>query len=163
MNDCGKLARLLTPKARILIAPYGIRGVADDQEYRDQLRRMDVDIIAYQDGVGCHHASAFDTPWMYSRLARIHQDVPNIELWADMETFSLERGSLTPALFPRIQAQMEGISPFVKTILIFRYQDVMANWPAQATGQRAENPLLHRYRAWLKKNHPLSPETGSVR
>lgn len=157
--DCNKLARELTPKARTLIAPYGTRRVADDEEYRKQLRALDVDIIAYQDEVGCHRVGAFDNPWVYRRLRRIHDDVPKVKLWADMETFSLPK--FVPAPFARVRTQIEGLSPFVDTILIYRYQSTLAptesstpsNWPAA-------NVLYRDYRAWLLKNHP--PGKASV-
>ncbi len=154
--DCSKLAHELTPKARTLIAPYGTRCVADDEEYRRQLRAIDVDIIAYQDEVGCHRVGAFDDPWVYRRLRKIHDDVPRVKLWADMETFSLPK--FTPAPFARVRTQIEGLSPFVDTILIYRYQGTLAptessttsNWPAA-------NVLYRDYRDWLLKNHPRPP------
>ena len=52
VNTSSRLARQLTPHARILIAPYGTHLAVPDEKYVRQWAALDVDIIAYQNEVG---------------------------------------------------------------------------------------------------------------
>ena len=58
VNGCGREARRLTPRSKILIAPFGTNTAVSDDKYARQLERLDVDIIAYQDEVGQQRISA---------------------------------------------------------------------------------------------------------
>src|SRR5579863_8633655 len=46
VNTCSRLARNLTPNAKVMIAPYGTRVAKPDDKYVSQLDAMDVDIVA---------------------------------------------------------------------------------------------------------------------
>ncbi len=48
-----KQARILTPAAVLFMSPYGTRSAVNDSTFVGQLRTLDIDVIAYQDEVGC--------------------------------------------------------------------------------------------------------------
>lgn len=111
-------ARELTPNAKILISPYGIfNSNFNHPNYARQIGRLKVDIIAYQDEVGCVR-ERFPLPRLrenWKRLAAIHAGLP-IEMWANCENFTWERGTndrtsaLIPAAPERFRAQLEAAS-----------------------------------------------------
>ena len=107
-------ARELTPEAKIMISPYGIFiSDFDDPRYEQQISRLTVDIIAYQDEVGCvrekYPLTRLRENW--KKLRAIH-DKNGIEMWANCETFAWDRATndrtsaLIPAPFPRLLSQM---------------------------------------------------------
>ena len=53
VNACSREGRKLMPKAKTLIAPYGTNQAVCDDRFVRQLEQLDVDIVAYQDEVGC--------------------------------------------------------------------------------------------------------------
>ena len=77
---------------------------------------MNIDIIAYQDGVGVNHTALEDSARFYEILYKAHEKASRARLWADMELFYFEDGdggNLLPADFnKRIIRQMENISPY---------------------------------------------------
>ena len=92
-----KKAKALTPDKKTLISPYGI-GLSDfdNPEYEKQLAKLKVDIIAYQDEVGCVR-DKFMLPRLkktWKRLRDIHNRL-NIEMWANCETFTWNREPTT--------------------------------------------------------------------
>lgn len=114
VNALTARARELTPDARIMISPYGIfNSDFDDPRYEQQIARLKVDIIAYQDEIGCvrerYPLTRLRENW--KRLRAIH-DKTGIEMWANCESFAWEEGTndrssaLIPAPFPRLLAQM---------------------------------------------------------
>ncbi|MBO7300137.1 MAG: DUF4434 domain-containing protein [Tidjanibacter sp.] len=118
VNALTERARELTPHAKILISPYGIfNSNFSHPDYARQIGRLKVDIIAYQDEVGCVR-ERFPLPRLrenWKRLAEIHANLP-IEMWANCENFTWERGTndrtsaLIPAAPERFVAQLEAAS-----------------------------------------------------
>lgn len=118
INSLVSRAKALTPGKRTMIAPYGIFGAAlDDHRFAEQLSRIDVDIVAYQDEVGCVR-ERFPMRRMkenFRKLGRMHQDL-DIEFWVDLEAFTWDRetnsrfSALIPAEFGRVLSQMAGAS-----------------------------------------------------
>jgi len=117
-NALTEKAKALTPGKKTLISPYGI-GLSefDDPEYEKQLAKLKVDIIAYQDEVGCVR-DKFMLPRLkktWQRLRDIHNRL-NIEMWANCETFTWEEGTndrtsaLIPAAYPRLLSQQVAAS-----------------------------------------------------
>ncbi len=159
VNECSALARSLTPSTKTLIAPYGTRVAVPDDFFVGQLEAMDVDIIAYQDEVGVQKSTSDETPAFYEGLRKAHDRVPKTALWADMEIFEFEgdvyRSALLPAPFDRVRRQIEAISPFVDTILVYQYQGMM-NKPGSSSfaGHPDSARLYSDYAAWLSENHP---------
>lgn len=81
-----------------MIAPYGIFGAQlDNPQFGAQLSKIDVDIIAYQDEVGCVR-ERFPMRRMkenFKRLGQIHKDL-GIVFWIDLETFTWDREATGP-------------------------------------------------------------------
>ncbi|MDR1742219.1 MAG: DUF4434 domain-containing protein [Dysgonamonadaceae bacterium] len=118
VNTLTDRARSLTPNAKILISPYGIcRADFESPKFAEQIRKFKVDIIAYQDEVGCV-SEAMPMKRMkehFAQLYEIHKNT-NIQLWANVESFTWEKGTnsresaLIPAAFPRYLSQIAGVS-----------------------------------------------------
>jgi len=121
VNTSSRLARQLTPKARILIAPYGTRFAVPDDEYVRQLAALDVDIIAYQDEVGVRKSRVEETPAYYEGLKKAHDRAQRAAIWADVEIFEFEgalKKSLPPPTFlDRVIRQSETLSPSLAKIM----------------------------------------------
>ena len=159
VNTCSKLARSLTPRARILIAPYGTRVARPDDNYVRQLEKLDVDVIAYQDEVGVRKSKVDETAAFYEGLKKAHQRVPRVAIWADVEIFEFQgkvyESALLPASFQRVRRQLEAVSPFVDTVLVYQYQGMM-NKPGSAAfaGPADSTRLYSDYAEWLRKTYP---------
>jgi len=155
VNTCSRLARQLTPKARILIAPYGTRVAVPDDKYVRQLESLDVDIIAYQDEVGVRKSTADETSTFFEGLRTAHDRAQRAAIWADVEIFEFEgtvyKSALIPASFQRVLRQLEAVSPWVERILVYQYQGLM-NKPASAAfcGSPESTELYAEYLNWLR-------------
>jgi predicted alpha/beta superfamily hydrolase len=116
VNSLTEEAKSLTPKARVLISPYGLRFAKfDDRRFAEQIAKLKVDIIAYQDEIGCV-VEPLPLPHMKENFVHL-RDVHNktkIELWSNNELFTWEKGlnvrpsALIPAPFPRFLSQLAG-------------------------------------------------------
>lgn len=155
VNTCSRLARQLTPKARIMIAPYGTRVAVPDDRFVRQLESLDVDVIAYQDEVGVQKSAVEETPAFYEGLRRAHDRAQRAAIWADVEVFRFEgavyRSALLPAPFQRVERQLQAVSPWVERILVYQYQGMM-NKPGSAAfcGSPESTELYTQYANWLK-------------
>lgn len=118
VNALTDQARALTPGKKILISPYGIAN-SDfaNPKYEKQLAKLKVDIIAYQDEVGCVREQ-FPLPRLKSNWQKLH-DIHsrlNIEMWANCETFTWEgatndrTSALIPAAYSRLLSQQVAAS-----------------------------------------------------
>lgn len=163
-------ARGLTPKAKILISPYGIfNSDFSHPNYARQIGRLKVDIIAYQDEVGCVREK-FPLPRLrenWRRLAEIHSTLP-IEMWANCENFTWERGTndrtsaLIPAAPERFIAQLEAASKAgVERIVSFMMCGIFdPEGSAYALGQPDLAARAAReYEAWRSTRRPLRVES----
>ena len=93
VNALTARARELTPSAKIMISPYGIfNSDFDDPRYEQQIARLTVDIIAYQDEIGCvrerYPLTRLRENW--KKLRAIH-DKTGLAMWANCESFAWER------------------------------------------------------------------------
>ncbi|MGC9327281.1 MAG: DUF4434 domain-containing protein [Candidatus Hinthialibacter sp.] len=155
-NQSSEEARKLTPQAKILIAPYGTRYTQNDAQFIRQLENLNVDIIAYQDEVGVRKTRVDQLEGIFSRLRKIHDQVPQISLWADMEIFSFQKevykSNLLPAPFPRIEGQLKSLSPYVDKILVYQYLGMMnkPGTPAHA-GHSSSTRLYANYARWRRR------------
>lgn len=159
VNACSRKARELTPQAKVLIAPYGTRNVVPDDVLTRQLDGLDVDIIAYQDEVGVLKSTAEETPRYFERLRQVHDRVARIALWADVELFAFEgepyRTPAIAATFSRILRQLESVSPYVETVLVYQYQGMMDRPGSVPFSDHTGTVELYTaYRQWLEQNHP---------
>jgi len=156
VNASSRLARQLTPRARILIAPYGTRLAVPDDQYVRQLEALDVDFVAYQDEVGVRKSTVDETPRFYEGLRKAHGRAHRSAIWADVEIFRREgavyKSALLPAPFSRVLRQMQAVSPWVEKALIYQYQGMM-NRPGSAAfcGSPESAKLYTAYVDWLHK------------
>ena len=96
-----------------MISPYGIfNSDFEDPRYEQQISRLKVDIIAYQDEIGCvrerYPLTRLRENW--KKLRAIH-DKTGIAMWANCESFAWEKGTndrssaLIPAPYSRFLSQ----------------------------------------------------------
>ncbi len=160
VNTCSRLARRLTPRAKILIAPYGTRVAVPDDKYVRQLESLDVDIVAYQDEVGVRKSTPQETPSFYEGLRKAHDRAHRSAIWADVEIFQFQgavyKSALMPAPFSRVLRQLQAVSPWVEKILVYQYQGMM-NKPGSAAfcGTPASTRLYTAYVDWLKAHRQV--------
>lgn len=117
-NRIAERARELTPGAKVLISPYGIfAGDFDDPKFAEQIKRLNVDIIAHQDEIGCvREKFPMDNLREHLRmLGEIHREC-GIEFWVNVESFTWDRklntwySTLIPAAFGRYLSQIAAAS-----------------------------------------------------
>ena len=156
-NECSREAHILTPKAKTLTAPYGTNRALCDDRFIRQLEQLDVDIIAYQDEVGCLRMTPKESNAAFGKLRQAHDKVPQRALWADVEAFAWEgtpnrpESPLIPAPWPRIQQQLEAVSQHVDVTLIYQYQGLMTKPGTTAMTSHPDSiRLFNDYRKWLK-------------
>ena len=153
-------ARALTPEAKVMISPYGIfNSDFEDPRYEQQIKRLKVDIIAYQDEIGCVREK-YPLPRLrenWKKLRQIHDDT-NIEMWANCESFAWEKATndrtsaLVPASFSRLLSQLAiategGAERIISFMMYGIYEDPAS--PYQI-GQPLWSNVAHRnYMAWV--------------
>ena len=159
VNECAQVAKSLNANCVNIIAPYNIKKEKCDDYFVRQLEQLNVEIVAYQDGVGVGATRLEDSARYYENLSKAHQKAGRSRIWADMELFYFEQtthGSLLPADFNnRIIHQMEAISPFVDKILVYQYLGIMNKPQSKAhAGLRGETVRLYnQYMDWYNKQN----------
>ncbi|MBR4852082.1 MAG: DUF4434 domain-containing protein, partial [Clostridia bacterium] len=125
VNTYGAYIHKIAPGTKTLIAPYGTRRIVTDEKYIDQLRRMDVDFIAYQDEVGVRKSTPEETGAYFQALREAHDKAGKSAIWADVELFDFEgdvyRSALIPSDMERVEKQLKAVSPYVDVILCYQY------------------------------------------
>lgn len=152
-------AKALTPDKKTLISPYGmVYADFDNPEFASNIRALKVDIIAYQDEVGCVR-EPFPLPRLkehWKRLKEVH-DGSGIEMWANCETFTWEgntndrTSALIPAAYSRLLAQQIAASEGgVSRIVSFMFQGILESpESAYPLGQPEEsNKACTDYLSW---------------
>ncbi len=162
VNTCSTEGRKLLPQSTIIIAPYGVRTAVSDALFVRQLESLDVDIIAYQDGVGVKHTEIEQCPALYETLRRAHDKAGRSSLYADIEVFDFEaevyKSALIPADFGRIEKQLDAVSPFVDQIFIYQYQGMMNKPDSNAFAGHPESTRLYSdYLTWLEADFSEKP------
>ena len=126
VNDYRADIRRITPDKPLLIAPYGVAKITFDEKFTDQLRSIDCEFIAYQDGVGIANGGVDTAGEAFRRLKAAHDRANRSRLWADLELFRFEgaayRSALLPAEPARVRTQYEAIAPYCEKVLIYQYQ-----------------------------------------
>ncbi len=149
--------RQLDPTKKTLIAPYGIKYLIPDEVFEDQIRRIDVDIIAYQDKVGCRQSDPETNARNFKALRQIHDRLGRVELWTDMEIFRFEgevyKSALLPSDMERMERQLEALSPWVDQVLCYQYLGIM-NQPSTIAfcGHPDSIAYYEAYDAFRKKH-----------
>ena len=119
VNELAARARSLTPDKMVMISPYGIcHADIDNPLFEERIAALDVDIIAYQDEVGCVR-EPMPLPRLRDhlrKLGEIHSHT-GIAYWVNVESFTWEKpatnsrqSALVPAAFGRYLAQIEAAS-----------------------------------------------------
>ena len=159
VNALTDRARALTPEAKVLISPYGIfNSNFEDPRYEQQIMRLKVDIIAYQDEIGCVREK-YPLPRLrenWKKLRQIH-DKTNIEMWANCESFAWEKATndrssaLVPASFSRLLSQLAvategGVDRIISFMMYGIYEDPSSNY--QIGQPHWSNRAYEDYMAW---------------
>ncbi len=174
VNALTERARELTPGKKIMISPYGIfNSDFENPKYSQQIERLKVDIIAYQDEVGCvreeYPLTRLRGNW--KKLREIH-DRTEIEMWANCESFTWEKGSndrssaLIPAAFSRFLAQMTaattgGAEKIISFIFCGLIEDPSS--PYQLGQPYWSNKAYDDYMGWLNGNTYWKTAEASMR
>ena len=159
VNALTDMARELTPNAKVLISPYGIfNSNFEDPRYEQQIMRLKVDIIAYQDEIGCVREK-YPLPRLrenWKKLREIH-DKTNIEMWANCESFAWEKATndrtsaLIPASFSRLLSQLAvategGVDKIISFMMYGIYEDPAT--PYQIAQPYWSHKAFEDYMAW---------------
>jgi hypothetical protein len=134
VNSLTKEAKKLRPNSRVMISPYGLwMAEVNSIQFAKQIRKLKVDIVAYQDEIGCVR-EPLPMPRMkknFKLLGKIHEET-DIDFWANVESFTWEKetnsieSALIPAAFPRILSQLVGATQAgVKEIASFAIYGIM--------------------------------------
>ena len=160
VNALTDMAKGLTPEAKVLISPYGIfNSDFNDPRYEQQIMKLKVDIIAYQDEIGCVREK-YPLPRLrdnWKKLRAIH-DKTKIEMWANCESFAWEKdtndrtSALIPASFSRLLSQLAAATEggVDKIISFMMYGIYEAPSSAYQIGQPLwSNKAYEDYMAWV--------------
>lgn len=119
VNRLASRARALTPDKMVMISPYGIcYADIDNPLFEERIAALNVDIIAYQDEVGCVR-EPMPLPRLRNHLRKLGEihNRTGISFWVNVESFTWEKPStnsrqsaLVPAPFGRFLAQIEAAS-----------------------------------------------------
>ena len=159
VNRLVEQSHRLTPGKKTLISPYGLVGVDfDDPEMATNIRNLKVDIIAYQDEVGCVREPfplrRLKENW--KKLRAIH-DGTDIEMWANCETFTWQNktnnleSALIPAAYARLLSQqIAATEGGVSTIVSFMFGGIIEDpsSPYRLGHGDASVRLWSDYMAW---------------
>ncbi len=157
VNEYTAYGKSIDPNLKVIIAPYGTNSLKADDYFVEQLKRLDCDIIAYQDEIGVQKAKPEETRAYFKALREAHDKAGKSKLWADMEVFEFEgqvyHSALYAAEFDRIKTQLESISDYVDEVLIFQYQGMFNKPGSIAYCGRSESIKLYEdYKNWLDEN-----------
>ena len=156
INEMAAVAHSFNPDYKVGIGPYGTNMTTPDEKYVEQLSRMDLDFIAYQDEVGVYKSTPEQTPAYYKALKEAHDKAGRAALWANVETFKFEgtryQSALLPAEWDRVKKQIEAVSPYVEKVICYTVEGMMTE-PGSIS--RAGHPetaekLYSDYMNWLK-------------
>ena len=151
----------VTPGKLTMVAPYGIFGAnLDNPKFAENLAAINVDIIAYQDEIGCVR-DVFPMAAMkrhFRKLGKIHEKL-KLEYWVNIENFTWDRGtnnhfsSLIPAEFGRYLEQIVSASQSgAKRIASFSVYGIIDK-PGERhpLGQPVEAARTYAtYKSWLE-------------
>ncbi|MGN1245997.1 MAG: DUF4434 domain-containing protein [Muribaculaceae bacterium] len=173
VNKLVDRAHKLTPGKKTLISPYGFYCCHfDDPQFARQIKRLKVDIIAYQDEVGCVREE-FPMPRLknaWREMKKIH-DETNIEFWGNCELFSWEKGTnsrqsaLVPAAMPRVISQLAAASEGgVSRIISFMTPGIWSlNADRYPLGQpEVSQRAAQEYLSWRNGDHTLKLLEASI-
>lgn len=153
VNRISAEAKALRADYKTIISPYGTKLAVPDDRYTEQLIRMNVDYIAYQDEVGVYKSTPAETAVYYRDLRAAHDraqamrpDAPR--LWANVETFCFEEERYTSALLgadgERVRSQLTAVSPYAEKVICYTYQGMISAPDGIVLGERTRAEALYR-------------------
>eukprot|EP01051_Picozoa_sp_SAG22_P001151 SAG22_NODE_43_length_25304_cov_5.394644_3_plen_399_part_00 len=166
LHNCAPLTCLLVcPK---FISPYGTKSAVASKPFVEQLQALDVDVVAYQDEVGCIRNSlpVEGSRRAFAALAQAHSHPGTPDLWANVESFTWQKepnfdeSALIPAAFPRILAQLEAVSSSVDRVISFTCEGIYQP-PASKSAAPPWGPpaALREWSAYTSALRPAAPPT----
>jgi len=120
----------------VMVSPYfGMNpdGAAYAQWWDDVLSEAKLDIVAMQDGVGCHRTSVEESAAVLRALRPVMEE-HGVQLWANAEVFDQTHGwpvddldwRATSAPIDRVIKQLDLESPYVDKVIIFDFTSYMS-------------------------------------
>lgn len=156
-------AKELTPGKKTMISPYGFFcSDFSNPKFAERIESLKVDIIAYQDEVGCVRED-YPLPRLrenWKKIREIH-DKTNIELWANCELFTWEKSTnsrssaLVPASINRILSQLQAATAGgVERIISFMVCGILDDGSdCYNLGQpQYSKSVAEEYKEWLSGN-----------
>jgi hypothetical protein len=134
-------ARRVTPGKVLFTSPYGTHTAVNDSTFVAQLQQIDVDIIAYQDEVGCIRVPlpVMTSYTAFTNLRAAHDAAKGPALWANVESFTWQdwpnnvSSPLIPAEWPRLLSQLHAVTAAgVDRVITFTRQG-MAEQPCTSS------------------------------
>jgi len=157
LKNMAMYARLYTKKP-VMASPYfgmNPNGPAYAEWWREILSEAKIDIIAMQDGVGCHRTTAAESAAVLRALRPVLKEY-SVQLWANVEVFDQTHGwpvddlgwKATSASMDRVSEQLRLESPYVDKIIIFDFTSYMS---PRLGGVARE--LYEGYEAYLSRRY----------
>ena len=155
LKNMGMYARFYTHKP-IMVSPYfGMNpdGASYAKWWDDVLSEAKVDIVAMQDGVGCHRTTPDESAAVLKAIRPVMEE-HGVQLWANVEVFDQTHGwpvddldwKSTSASIDRVLQQLSAESPYVDKIIIFDFTSYMS----PRLGDKARD-LYNGYKAYLSR------------
>ena len=149
INTMSSWSKALTPKAKRFVSPYGTMIATNSSAFVKQLQALEVDVVAYQDEVGCvrNELPVERSRAAFHQLSMAHAQPGTPMLWANVESFTWEgvpnfqRSALIPAPFPRILAQLDAVAPFVENVITFTAEAIYQPPPTAGQQQHQQRQL----------------------
>jgi len=137
------------------IAPYF--GLHDPQLFYQAwsriLKKIRVDILMLQDGVGCNrHLDTQNIVPYFEAMARACKE-NKVRFWSDLETFRIPR-NWQPAPIDEVLEQIRVESPFVEKIVIFEFHHHMNPNRSPAHRQLYEDYAQYYRKTRAKESRP---------
>jgi len=156
----------------VMISPYfGQRPDAETYaDWWDQtaLPRMNIDILALQDGVGTHRTTIAESRPVYQALMPVLQR-HGVAFWANNESFDQTHGwpvdedgwAAQPVGFDSFIDQVHSTAPFVKKIITFEFTNYMT--PLVEGRSQELYEAYHAYHASVTSGRRQATETKAPR
>lgn len=154
-------ANKVTPGKKTMVSPWGLYlSDLDNPKFYENLSKVDADIIAMQDEVGCVR-EAFPLHREAVRLRKLGKicDKIGMEYWVNVESFTWDRGlnnhysTLIPAHFGRFLSQIVSASQSKPAkIVSFAFNGIYEK-PGERfhLGQEGESEYAYTtYKSWLE-------------
>jgi len=111
-----------------------------------------LDILMLQDGIGVNHATIAESVEYFKALSVVCKSTGHVQLWSDVEIFTMSGSSFSSAPISRIVSQLDAESQYVDNLVCFEFHSYMSPSTNNLSLSLYEN--YDRYRQGL--SYPLS-------